>query len=715
MTPIQRFRMVTVLPMAGSLMRTTALFLGLALLIAAPPTLASEPAVARPSFPIDGEIRTQGLVFFIATDGPHGAAAVGTAHTFDLLSLARVKRGQFVLGHSQRVVAQTSGFLVPPGRPYDARAGGFADDFVVYRLDARPTGVRLLTLADTRARPGTRVRILGVPSSVPRDEDDLFGNVLSTTLDRINVTLDVPYNLRGWGGAPVLDATSGAVVGMLQASFARGSTTEVVIAPVQRIRAALARPLDAGRGRPFAKFALRATAPRQRSAASGRTSAPRGTSTKPDGPLIQQGFADGPRMHLDVEYPPDGAVIGNSSCGAFVSGRAAALHGEMRQFDVMLVIDTSQSTEAPAGSDINGNGVVGKIRLGGFGSLLARPMTDPGDSILAAEIAAAHQLLRGLDPRSTRVGVVSFAGEANDGGRGFILGGRKPPAVTVQRLTDDFSKVEHALRDILIRAPGGNTHMAAGLDQATIELRGLPGALSRENTRSEKIVLFFTDGQPTLPYGNGFERDNVDAVLRAANRAARASIQIHSFAIGPDALEGPVATVEMANRTDGFFTPVRHPADLVDVVEEVSFANLENVRLRSVTTGNPAEHFRATADGSWAGFVALMPGQNEIEVHARTTDGLEKTRKLKITMREGSETPPVPNALVVARNRLLEDCLRTLKQVRVSAEQERTEEVRKALMVEIERERAEARTRAADQSKRLRLDVEDGDADTPAN
>jgi hypothetical protein len=63
----------------------------------------------------------------------------------------------------------------------------------------------------------------------------------------------------------------------------------------------------------------------------------------------------------------------------------------------------------------------------------------------------------------------------------------------------------------------------------------------------------------------------------------------------------------------------------------------------------------------------------------------------------------------------LEDCLRTLKQVRVSAEQERTEEVRKALMVEIERERAEARTRAADQSKRLRLDVEDGDADTPAN
>jgi hypothetical protein len=294
-------------------------------------------------------------------------------------------------------------------------------------------------------------------------------------------------------------------------------------------------------------------------------------------------------------------------------------------------------------------------------------------------------------------------------GRGFYVGGRRPPAVTLQPLTDDFSKVERALHDILVRQPAGNTHMSAGLDQATIELRGLPGAMSRENTRSEKIVLFFTDGQPTLPYGNGFERDNVDAVLRAASRAGRASIRVHSFAIGPDALDGPVATVEMANRTDGFFTPVRHPGDLVDVVEEVSFANLENVRLRSLTTGNPADHFRATADGSWAGFVALEPGKNEIEVFARTSDGLEKVQTVKVTMREGAEDPPMPDALVVARNRLLEDCLRALKQVRVAVEQERTEAVRKTLLVEIEKERARARARAADQSKRLRLDVEEND------
>ena len=69
-----------------------------------------------------------------------------------------------------------------------------------------------------------------------------------------------------------------------------------------------------------------------------------------------------------------------------------------------------------------------------------------------------------------------------------------------------------------------------GVDQATIELLGLRGSVSRSDPRSEKIVLFFTDGQPTLPY-QGFERVNVRAVLRAANRADLADIRIHSFAI----------------------------------------------------------------------------------------------------------------------------------------------------------------------------------------
>ena len=141
--------------------------------------------------------------------------------------------------------------------------------------------------------------------------------------------------------------------------------------------------------------------------------------------------------------------------------------------------------------------------------------------------------------------------------------------------------------------------MAAGVDQATIELAGLRGAVSRPKPPAEKVAFFFPDGQPTMPYGPEAEADNVRAVLRAANRARRAGVRIHSFAVGPDALEGPIAVVEMASRTDGYFTPVRHPGDLVNAVESVNIANLEQVDLKNQTTKQPARYFRATADGSW--------------------------------------------------------------------------------------------------------------------
>jgi hypothetical protein len=168
-----------------------------------------------------------------------------------------------------------------------------------------------------------------------------------------------------------------------------------------------------------------------------------------------------------------------------------------------------------------------------------------------------------------------------------------------------------------------------------------------------------------------------------------------------------VATVEMAARTDGFFTPVRHPGDLVDVVEEVSFANLEEVKLKSLTTGEPADDFRITADGSWAGFMRMEPGDNEVEIRARASDGAEAAAKIRVTMVKDAPDPPVPTQLVVARNRLLENCLRSIKQVRMSVEQERAEQIRKQLLVEIERERHEARQRAEEQRKRLKLEVEE--------
>ncbi|GAF73157.1 unnamed protein product, partial [marine sediment metagenome] len=280
---------------------------------------------------------------------------------------------------------------------------------------------------------------------------------------------------------------------------------------------------------------------------------------------------------------------------------------------------------------------------------------------------------------------------------------------TEQPLTNDFSRVEIALRNVLMNDPSGQTHIAAGVDQATIELTGMRGALSTEDPDSEKVVLFFTDGQPTLPYGPGFAADNVRAVFRAATRANRMGIRIHSFAIGPDALEGPIATVEMANRTNGYFTPVRHPGDLVEVVEEVSFANMSGIRVHNQTKNVDANPLRMTADGSWGGFVQLDPGENTIEVAATADDGAEATTTLAVNFEPGAGEAAIPRGLVNQRNRLLEDCLIAVKRVRMEAEEDRNAQVRRELKMEIEREREAARQRANDQRKELKIIVDDSD------
>ncbi len=434
------------------------------------------------------------------------------------------------------------------------------------------------------------------------------------------------------------------------------------------------------------------------------------------GPAAQPGG----HVEIEVEYPPEGAIVNGSACGVFVAGRALAVPEES-PLDVVIVLDTSLSAIDASGADVNGNGVIGRPLVGRVGPAFDERSSDPGDSVLAAEVAAARLLLRGLDPRRTRLALVTFAGEAAGvRGRGTAVQ-RPEPASTAEPLTFDHARIDHALSEVLIREPCGGTHMAAGVDRATRELVGPPGA-SPANPGSGKVVVFFTDGQPTLPYGPASERANVLAVLDAAGRAARAGVRIHSFAIGPDALEGPVAVVEMAARTGGSFTPVPHPGDLVELMRDVRFTSLREVTLRNATTGAEAWLFRLAADGSWIGFLEMEPGANRIEIVARAHQGTDASRTLEVHLDPDKAAPALLPMFVVQRNELLEVCLEDQRRLRIALEKKRLELVGKELQleigrvraarelrVEIERARAKARERAAEQRKELELVLEEED------
>jgi hypothetical protein len=290
--------------------------------------------------------------------------------------------------------------------------------------------------------------------------------------------------------------------------------------------------------------------------------------------------------------------------------------------------------------------------------------------------------------------------------RAWGTAGQRPePASTVQPLTFDHARIDRALSEVLGQEPSGSTHMAAGVDQATRELVAPAGASA--NPGSEKVVVFFTDGQPTLPYGPAFERENVLAVLDAADRAARADVRIHSFAIGPDALEGPVAVVEMAARTGGSFTPVPRPGALVELMRDVRFTRLSDVTLRNATTGAEARPFRLAADGSWIGFLKMDPGRNRIEIAARAEAGTDALRTLEVHLDPGMPPPALLPMFVVQRNELLEICLEDQRRLRMSLEKKRLELVGKELRLEIERARAKARERAATQRKELKFEIDE--------
>ena len=240
---------------------------------------------------------------------------------------------------------------------------------------------------------------------------------------------------------------------------------------------------------------------------------------------------DQTNIHLEIEFPGDGAVVSDSACGIFVAGRAMALGDRSKRFDVALVLDTSGSTAEPTGADINGNGVIGTRQRGRISSLFGGS-TDEGDSVMAAEVAAARQILRDFDPRTTRVAVITFAGGDGEKETG-------PPALTRQPLTNEYARVEQTLDFILRAEPHGQTHISGAVDHATTELLGLYGSRSEKIVDSEKLVFFFTDGQPTLPFGPLAQSDNTRAVRRSALRANKAGIRIHSFAIGSGGVGGP--------------------------------------------------------------------------------------------------------------------------------------------------------------------------------
>jgi len=407
-----------------------------------------------------------------------------------------------------------------------------------------------------------------------------------------------------------------------------------------------------------------------------------------------------PRLQLSIDTPEQGAVVGSIGGMAFLSGKALAHFGEFQTFDIMFVVDTSSSTEAPSGADVDGDGEIGVrkepplLPIPLLASLLGSN-SDTGDSVLAAEVAAMQTLLDQLDPRTTRVGLIGFSGDAD---------ALTPDAETYVELTSEFQKVRRGLDGILSSGPRGKTNMMAGVRVGTVELIGSQTAFSTKREGARRIMIFLTDGIPTLPFENS-SHQNRRLAVEAAKVASNAQIRIDTYAIGPEALDRPDVVIDMAGVSSGIFTPVRDPRDLSTIFEDVSFSDIEEFRIKNKTTNAPADYLLRNADGTFSALIKMNEGMNEVEVYARSTDGTEGTRNLKVRFLESAEPQALDPALVTQRNRLMENALMDLKRERLEIETERDEKARKDLKLKIEEERASAQERA----RKVRIETEEDD------
>jgi hypothetical protein len=324
---------------------------------------------------------------------------------------------------------------------------------------------------------------------------------------------------------------------------------------------------------------------------------------------------------LRVEWPREGETIRCRSGFAPVAGHVTvpeASPSDVGDLDLMIVIDLSGSTEYPSEADVDGDGKIGETQRALLAGMPDVTNTDPGDSILAAETLAATALLDRLPADRVRVGVVTFAGEI-DPRTGRRHSKRQEDAWLEAPLTGERGLVRESLEDVRRRGCSGGTNMEAGIKLALRELAGFSGAQSQPRPDAKRVILFLTDGAPSLPFGLGNQTDpeDIEAVQGAARLAAAAGVTIKVYGLGPQAIDFPIACTEMARLTTGLYTPLKTPGD---VVGSLGLPGIPVIRLHAVNLDGDVESqpgdFHVLEGGSFIGRVPALEGANRVWVTA---------------------------------------------------------------------------------------------------
>lgn len=319
-------------------------------------------------------------------------------------------------------------------------------------------------------------------------------------------------------------------------------------------------------------------------------------------PVIRQ------QMWLELGAPDDDARLAGRIGWLEVRGWAGA--GDPVQHDVVLLVDTSGSTAYASGVDVDGDGKLGRRSrsLDRWRSFNARKLSsDPDDSVLAAELVALRRLVELLDPERTRIGIVSFSGNARL---------EAPVGSEVGRVGETLERLDGMFG-------WGGTNLTHALALATAALEAARAEVLGDRRQS---ILILSDGYPTTP----------QSAFEGAVAAAADGVRIYTFALGEGELGADDVYVAIADVSGGSHARVQKPGEIIHELPRLNLANVAGIEIANASSGERGRAVRVFADGTFDGFVPLVPGRNEIRITARGDRGglLEERRTVHFERRE---------------------------------------------------------------------------------
>jgi hypothetical protein len=323
-------------------------------------------------------------------------------------------------------------------------------------------------------------------------------------------------------------------------------------------------------------------------------------------------------LTVTITYPDPGTVIiGRQPCPGNLRLRGSAVDAGSSLFDVFFVIDSSGSTFAASGLDIDGDTIVGE------GDFLNN--NDPGDSVLAAELLAVRRFVEQVDPDRVRISIIEFSavipippGLPEEQGRIRI----------VQPLTSDFGRVHAALDEIQQMGSVGATDYGGAVYKLIEEWNA-----NADPDNREAIAFFISDGKPTFPRYpyDTTEIPDIDWAMEATADAAATGIAINTYEVGHF---DDLSTLQaMADQTGGEFFPNLTPEDLIFFLESATLVQIESLVIQNLTTGQSRDTDPA-ADGDFSVRLDLVDGVNQFRVIATTSGGqvIEVTCETDVTI-----------------------------------------------------------------------------------